>query len=291
MAKTDGTAVPKIDTDRPYRDGAAAILRQLPDVVSAEDHEGAARADGAHDIEVALSTGESVAVEVTRLVDGPTLGTFNELRKADGVFEIPDSGTWQVLLGEASVRVKQLVRELVAVVRELESLGVSRADPLTWATEPADVSIEWRQRRAIFERMEPFGVLDLSRVEEAGGVLEVQGPVYGGFASPGELAAGIEARVAAKAGEVRGRGDEAWVFVWVDWTNLLPDRVLRPDADIALPDVALPNGIDRVVASVIAFEAGPRLPIAQWRTVASAARAWVDRKPVDAAFREASRRP
>jgi hypothetical protein len=177
------------------------------------------------------------------------------------------------------------------VVRELASLGVSRADPLTWAVEPAKGLLAWRQRRAIFERMEPFGVLDLSRVGAAGGLLEVQGPVYGGIASSGELAAGIEARVAAKAGEVRGRGNEAWVFVWVDWTNLLPDRLLRPDADINLPDVALPHGIDRIVASVIAFEAGPRLPVAQWRTSATPARSWVHRKPVDAAFREASRRP
>jgi hypothetical protein len=101
----------------------------------------------------------------------------------------------------------------------------------------------------------------------------VQGPVYGGLASPGELSAGIEARVAAKAGEVRGRGDEAWVFVWVDWTNVLPGRVLRPDADIALPGIALPKGIDRVVASVIAFDAGHRLPIAQWRSLTPPIRA------------------
>lgn len=279
----------KIDNDKPYRDGAVAILRQLPDVATAEDHEGATQADGAHDINAVLSTGEPIAVEVTRLVDGPALGTFKELRKSDGAFSIPADGTWQVLLGEASVQVSELVRELGAVACQLERLGVHRADPLTWASEPPTVSFDWPDRRAVFERMEQFGVLDFTRVEVGGSSLVVEGPVYGGLASPESLCAGIGARVAAKASQVRGRSDEAWVFVWVDWTNVLPGRVLRPDAEIDLPELALPKGIDRVVASAVAFDAGAnRLPIAQWSSLGPPIRAWVARSPVDAAFREPS---
>lgn len=274
-----------MDTDRPYRESAAAVLRQLDGVVSARDYEGEVRTEGAHDVEARLASGTTAAIEVTRLVDGPTLATFNELRKHSNSFALAATGTWEVLLGAEAPRVKDLVGELGAVATELERLGVDRADPLTWLFEPAEVNVSWPAVRSIFERMEPFGVLDFVKAEATGSCLRVQGPVHGGIASPTTLCAGIAARATAKAPEVRGRADEAWLYIWVDWTNILPGRVFRPDADTPLPVIQLPDGIERIVASVIAFDSSEdRLPVAQWMASKAPSRAWVERSHVDACF-------
>lgn len=275
-----------MDTDRPYREGAAAVLLQLDDVVAARDFEGTSQTEGAHDVEVALAGGTSVAVEVTRLVDGLALGTFNELQKRSQRFPISASGTWEVLLGDGPVNVKQLARQLGAVAARLELLGVRRADPLTWTLDPPEVGRDWQTVRTIFEELERFAVLDFVLIHVGGQTLRVLGPVYGGISSPAQLCAGIEARVAAKASEVRGRSEEAWVFVWVDWTNVLAGRVLRPDALAPLPAIEKPSGIHRVVASVIAFDASEqRLPVAQWASSTTPSREWVDRNAIDACFR------
>lgn len=275
-----------MDTDKPYREGAAAVLRQLDGVVSAGDYEGAVATEGAHDVEARLASGTNVAVEVTRLVDGRTLAAFNELRKHSNSFPLAATGTWEVLLGDESTRVKDLVRELGAVAAELERLGLDRADPFTWLFEPAEVNVDWPAVRSIFERMERFGVLDFAKAEATGSCLRVQGPVYGGIASPNDLCVGIAARATAKADEVRGRADEAWIFVWVDWTTILPGRVFRPDVDTRLPVIRIPDGIERIVASVIAFDSGEnRLPVAQWKASRPPSRAWVERAYVDACFR------
>lgn len=274
-----------IDSDKPYREGAAAVLRQLTEVEAANDWEGTTSLEGAHDVGVSLSSCQAVAVEVTRLVDGSMLGTHNELVKGDYTFPISSDGTWEVLLGVGPVNVKRAVRELGAVALDLERRGVSHAHPASWTFEPADLKVDWLELRAIFERLEPFQVLDLRRVDAGGGLLRVEGPVYGGLSSPGGLCTGIAARANAKADEVRGRGDQAWVFVWVDWTNVLPGRILRPDSDSPLAGISLPAGIDRVVASVVAFDSGEdRLPVAQWTASASPTRSWVRRAAVDVAF-------
>lgn len=280
------------DTDRPYREGAAAILQQLPEVALAEDHEAATQAEGAHDVEVTLATGRVAAVEVTRLVDGPTLATYEFLRRRGRVHPIAALGTWEALLGDTSPNVKQLVGVVGDIVAALEAQGVSGADPLTWTFEPASAHLDWSTRRSVFERLEPFGLLDLRRTDRAGGSLIIEGPVYGGIASASELTEAIADQVERKAPEVRGRGDEAWVFVWADWTNVLPGRVLRPGAPLGNPDIALPVGIQRVIASVIAFDQGEqRLPVAQWFLDRPPSRSWVRRATVDECFRRRDTSP
>lgn len=275
------------DTDRPYREGAASILRQLPDVASADDYEAAVQAEGAHDVEATLATGHVVAVEVTRLVDGPTLATQEFLRRRGRVHPIDALGTWEALLGDSSPNVKELIAEVGNVAATLEAHGLSGADPLTWTFDPASAHLDWPTRRSLFERIEPFGLLELRRTARDGRSIIIEGPVYGGIASPLELTNAIASQAIRKAPEVRGRRDEAWIFVWADWTNVLPGRVLRPDARLDIPDFTLPSGIQRVVASVIAFDQGEqRLPVAQWfPDRASPSRSWVRRAAVDDSFR------
>lgn len=255
------------DSDAPFRAAAVALLRQLPGVVSAEDVGEPTGSEPPHDVDVQLTSGQRVAVEVTRAVDPEAMATFDGFNKHGGELNYDGSGRWIVYTAGVPVNIKTLGRELPPLLRELEELGLDEFDGATWYHPPTD-SENRKAIRKIFGRLRELNVdqAQLDRTDSP--AIQVWEPAVTGWASTPRAIEELKERIASKRAKFPVPGyDQGWLLVWMEWTLPSSSAVASDDwwQDPQPLELEPHGSISRVLLCAPARDEADNLVLRQYR--------------------------